>query len=323
MVNQSNSFQFLQHQLRRLEKHQATLISSPGSLGAKHEKAQLVSNKTHFSPTDPDARISVKPGKVRKLNYHCSMAVDTGEGVISQVQADFADGRDSQYLPGLIMQLQDRLKESQLLLQNLLADAAYSNGSNYAFLEQRGITGWIPVFGMYKPEVAGFPYNKEIDQYTCPVGKPLPFKGFDHTQDGRLIKNYWAAPRDCKECSLKATCAPNTRCRKITRTAYDPEYLRAYARQQSRKGKRMRKLRQGTVEPVFGSLIHYYGMRKIGVRGKAGANKVMLMAATAFNLKKYLKFKTLKVVSQAIALQKEPDNIFAYHSVAFTTLFSN
>lgn len=39
-----------EHQLRRLEKHQATLISSPGSLGAKHEKARLVSNKTHGSP---------------------------------------------------------------------------------------------------------------------------------------------------------------------------------------------------------------------------------------------------------------------------------
>lgn len=51
----------------------------------------------------------------------------------------------------------------------------------------------------------------------------------------------------------------------------------------------MKKLRQSTVEPVFGSLTHYYGLRKIGVLGKAGAHKVMLMAAIAFNLKKYFK----------------------------------
>jgi hypothetical protein len=38
----------------------------------------------------------VKPGKTRKLNYHCSLAVDTAEGVISHVQADYADGRESQ-----------------------------------------------------------------------------------------------------------------------------------------------------------------------------------------------------------------------------------
>lgn len=242
------------------------------------------------------------------------MAVDTAEGVISHVQADFADGRDSQYLPHLALQVQDRLKESQLLLHDLLADAAYSNGSNYAFLEQRGITGWIPVFGMYKPEIAGFPYNKEADQYTCPMGKPLPFKGFDHTQDGRLLKNYWAAPRDCRECNLKSTCAPNTRCRKITRTAYNPEYLIAYARQQSRQGRRMRQLRQSTVEPAFGSLIQHYDMRKIEVRGKAAANKVMLMAACAFNLKKYMKFKPGQVVSQAIALA-EPADSFVFRSL--------
>jgi len=51
----------------------------------------------------------------------------------------------------------------------------------------------------------------------------------------------------------------------------------------------MKNLRQSTVEPVFGSLTQFYGLRKIGVLGKAGAQKVMLMAAIAFNLKKYLK----------------------------------
>ena len=36
--------------------------------GAKSNNARYTSNKTHYSPTDPDARISVKPGKARKLN---------------------------------------------------------------------------------------------------------------------------------------------------------------------------------------------------------------------------------------------------------------
>jgi hypothetical protein len=83
--------------------------------------------------------------------------------------------------------------------------------------------------------------------------------------------------------------APNTKSKKITRTVYDEQYLRAYARQHSERGKQMKKLRQSTAEPVFGSLTQFYGLRKIGVLGKAGAHKVMLMAAIAFNLKKYLK----------------------------------
>ncbi len=223
------------------------------------------------------------------MNYRCSMAVDTAEGVISHVQADFADGRDSLYLPNISKQLQNRLKDNELRMTDLLADTGYSNGSNYSFLEQRGITGWVPVFGMYKPVSSDFIYNQETDQYTCPTGKPISFKGFHHTDDGRLLKKYWSAPKDCKVCPLKSICIPDIHYKRITRTPYDGQYQKAYGRQQSKRGRQMKKLRQSTVEPVFGSLIYYYGLSKIGVLGKAGAHKVMLMAAIAFNLKKYLK----------------------------------
>lgn len=323
---ESNPKQFLsvpEHQLRKLEKHQDNLKESPGALGAKHKKARLVSNKTHYSPTDPEARISVKPGKTRKLNYHCSMAVDTAEGVISHVQADFADGRDSQYLSAITLRLQRRLLDNELHLQELLADSGYSNGSNYAFLEQRQITGWIPVFGKYKSEIEGFPYDQQEDHFTCPAGKILSFKTYDTNAEGGMLKIYRANYQDCKHCPLKSLCVPKSQCRQITRTAYDQEYRRALERQQSRQGKHMKRLRQSTVEPVFGSLIHHYGMRKVGVRGKAGAHKVMLMAATAFNLKKYIKFKSAEVVSKAIALQERQNDTFGSDFLAFTTLFSN
>ncbi len=121
------------------------------------------------------------------------------------------------------------------------------------------------------------------------MDRPLPFKGFYTNRDGSVLKRYWTAPKDCKVCPMKSQCVPNSKCKKITRTIYDEQYLRAYARQHSERGERMKKLRQSTVEPVFGSLTQFYGLRKIGVLGKAGAHKVMLMAAVAFNLKKYLK----------------------------------
>ena len=198
------------------------------------------------------------------------MAVDTAEGVISHVQADFADDRDSQYLPEITRQLQSRLKENELRMNNLLADTGYSNGSNYSFLEQKGITGWIPTFGMYKPILPGFTYNQEKDEYICPAGKPVPFKKFDHTDDGRLLKQYWTASKDCKTCPLKSSCIPNIHYKRIIRTPYDEQYQKAHDRQQSKRGWQMKKLRQSTVEPVFGSLIYYYGLSKIGVLGKAG-----------------------------------------------------
>jgi len=52
----------------------------------------------------------------------------------------------------------------------------------------------------------------------------------------------------------------------------------------------MKSKRQSTVEPVWGTLTQFRGLRKINTIGIKQANKVMQMAATAYNLKKLLKF---------------------------------
>ena len=82
----------------------------------------------------------------------------------------------------------------------------------------------------------------------------------------------------------------------------------------------MKKLRQSTVEPVFGSLVQHYGLGRINVLGKSGAHKVMLLAAVAFNLRKYMKFKSTKSVSMAMALEKE--QLQAFLGSSFTVSFN-
>ena len=103
--------------------------------GSKNHNAKYTSNKTHYSPTDPDARISVKPGKARKLNYQSQLAVDTAHHVITHIGADFADLKDNQCLQGVVKMLKPRLNSHGLIWENVLADTAYSSGENYAFLE--------------------------------------------------------------------------------------------------------------------------------------------------------------------------------------------
>lgn len=123
----------LAHQLRQLATGKYWRQGARTSaLGARHEQARLRSNKTHYGPTDPDTRISIKPGKVPALNYLYSFTVDTAHGVISHMQADYADSRDSRHLPRLLTGLQHRLRAYKLCLRDLLADAGYANGSNYA-----------------------------------------------------------------------------------------------------------------------------------------------------------------------------------------------
>ena len=216
------------------------------------------------------------------------MVVDTAEGVISHMQAYFADGRDSQYLPEITLQLQNCLKENELQMNDLLADTGYPNGPNYSFLEQKGITGWVPVFGMCKPVVPDFIYNQETDEYICPAGKPIPFKKFDHTDDGRLLKKYWLAPKDCKAHPRKPSYIPDIYYKRIVRTPYDGQYQKAHDGQQGKRDRQMKKLRQSTTRPMFDSLIYYYGLSKIGVLSKARYHKAMPMAGNCLQPQKVL-----------------------------------
>jgi hypothetical protein len=220
------------------------------------------------------------------------------------VQADFADSRDSLHLPRLLTSLQQRLRKNDLRLRDLLADAGYANGPNYARLEAAHITAWIPVVGPYKADLPGFTYDPRTDAYTCGEGQALPFQKYDTNQDGAWHKIYWAACHVCQQCPRKPLCAPRAKRKQINRTIYDAAYRRAWQRQQSRRGQRMRRVRQGTVEPVFGNLIHQYGLRRVNVRGHAGAHKTMLLAAVAYNLKKLLKHRPQRQLSLAVALPR-------------------
>lgn len=200
-------------------------------MGARPATGAATEQQNALQSTDPEARISVKPGKARALNYLCSMAVDEGHGLINHIQADLADRRDSMLLLSIVEPLRQRLLLHELPVREVVADTNYSNGLNYALLEAQGITPWIPVFGKYKLEIEGFTYDADTDCFICLAGEMLPFKGFDKNQDGGLGKVYRAASRDCRSCPCKPICAPKVKKRQLIRTAYAPHYRRALVRQ--------------------------------------------------------------------------------------------
>ncbi len=280
--------------------------------GAKNHNAKYTSNKTHYSPTDPDARISVKPGKARKLNYQSQLAVDTAHHVISHIGAEFADLKDNQCLSSVVKKLKPRLINHGLIWKNVLADTAYSSGVNYAFLERENINSYIPPHGTYKGGPQGFTYHKDGDYWLCSQGQKVVFrKMIIEKKNFNRKRLYLTKPNDCKGCPLRVTCIGKSRERRITITYYKEEYERAIARVNSKKGRYMKGKRQSTVEPVFGTLTQFLGMRKVNTIGIQQANKVMIMAAVAYNLKKYLKFTANTVQSMAKSARVSYQEIFA------------
>jgi transposase len=272
----------------------------PGSEG----RGKFLSNKTHYSPTDPDARIAVKPGKPRELYYSGQIAVDTAHHVITHAESFRADGKDCRDLITIAAQLQTRLHHQGIKIEKLLADGAYSSGENYQWLEQQNITPYIPLLGGALSGSEGFVYDEQNDWYICRNNKLL--KGSGRVVDdgkGHPVKKYFSLQSDCKHCPIRESCiSDKAKTKKIQHSIYKAELERAKARQQTVKAKVMKRKRSSTVEPVWGTLINYTGMKRLNARGLKAANKMLLLAATVYNLKKWLRFTTPKVIVKAVQI---------------------
>jgi len=171
-------------------------------------------------------------------------------------------------------------------------------------LENQCIQSYIPPHGTYKGGPEGFTYQEKEDVFSCPQGKQIPFTKYFHcSRTGTKKKEYRASKHVCKGCLLRDQCLGKSQEKRITLTAYRSEYERNNKRVNSKRGRQLKKKRQSTVEPVFGTLTQFMGMRKVNTKGLSVANKVMHMAATAYNLKKYLKF--IKTNTESVTNQLE------------------
>ena len=277
------------------EENDKTVPPKPRKRGTKK------SNSDFTSITDPEARISKKSQKPLALNYSGQISVDTASHVICGAMADFADKKDSQSLPDVVEQTSKNLQAENIKVEEVLADTNYSSGEALKYLEDNDITGYIPNFGLYKAEREGFTYYPQGDYYMCSQGVKLPFKGVRKRSDcNSKVKRYWSTKKDCANCPLKANCSNKQGIKVIEDTADKPYYDRMHQKMQSHKGRSMQKLRSSTVEPVLGTLLHFQGMKKVYTKGIDLANKHVLLACTAYNIKKMMRFKTIKSIAQVM-----------------------
>jgi len=282
-------------------------------------RPKFLSNHTHVSTTDSDARISVKPGKARALNYFGQIAVDDAHHVITGACSDYADKRDSQCLANIVDITKENLEENEIALDEITADTGYSSGEALKYLDENNVDAYIPNFGQYIPHREGFIYNNEKNQYECQRGNKaiLPFKGERTDSKGYTKKTYRSSESVCKHCPLREQCCgKTTKYKKIDDSIHKPLYDKMHQKMQSLYAKRMSRIRSKTVEPVLGTLKNFLNMRRVNTRGIKQANKHVLMATLCYNLKKLLHFKNPKPNSKYLQLQIELKN--AVKSVYFS-----
>lgn len=198
-----------------------------GNQGDQGEKAGPT-NATHYNPSDPDARLTTKPGKPTRLYYRSQMSVDTASHFITYIQAFKGNEEDKVTLPVMLSQIVQNMAGHAIRVEEVLADAGYSSGKAIRALIAHDIQGYIPNPGKYKSsrENEGFKYDAENDRYTCVNGVHLPFRRIEaaYNQPDILKKIYESNISDCKNCPFKQRCANAKGFKKLTDTADKPLY---------------------------------------------------------------------------------------------------
>lgn len=263
------------------------------------------SNKTHRSTTDPDARIARKPGKPTDMYYHGQVSVDASHGVIVGALADYGDSDDHQSLPALLGQAQRHLAAHRLRVEELIADSKYNTLKTIEDCRQAGVTAYMPNPSGYRRHREGFTYDPATDSYRCSQGVTLPYKSQHKCRD--YYNNVYASSaKDCAGCPIRSACITGKKNYKtLTHSSGKALYDQMDDRLQTTYGRRMLGRRRGVVEPVLGNLLHHNGMRKVYSRGLQAATKHVMMAAMAFNLKKWLKYAPIPPLRKASAMSTD------------------
>ena len=284
---------------KRVEKSQKTLegftemrlkkyTEQDGGSDRRKNRRRFLSNATHLSETDHDARIAKKSGKPRMLCYSAMMSVDADSHVVTNISAEHASKKDSRYLLDTVDITCTRLEQFGLTVETILADTGFSSGENYFVLNEWNLDAYIPLHGGYKKVREGFEYQKKKDRYKCQSGKYLLYKRTS-TTGGYEKKHYESSRRDCNICPFRSQCINSHGIRRIVHTLYKEEYDEMAKKLKKKKGREMYQIRMHTVEPVFGTLQQHYGLPWINTRGIDRANKLMLMSSAALNLKKWMR----------------------------------
>jgi transposase len=183
---------------------------------------------------------------------------------------------------------------------NVVADAGYSNGEQFAQCEATGIVPYAPVMRTVNNQGGGtlfgredFRYEPEADRYICPGSKALLRK---HTNLKDRYTMYKASSADCGSCPLKSRCTHAPR-RGLARHLFED----ALNRMQDRVTPEAMKLRRSTVEHPFATIKYrIFGHPRLLMRGLSGARIEIGIATMAYNLKRITKVLGASELTKAL-----------------------
>jgi len=257
-------------------------------------RGQKISNKTHRSKTDPDARLARKSFQAATNLYHAATYVmDNKSRVIIGADVGRPDLRtDSVKAIEQIRSIKWRYK---IRPDSLGADKGYAAGEFINNLINENIQPHIPILdyqrhnhkGIYGREA--FEYNDIRDIFMCPGEKELRYWGI-HRRSRQHV--YRARTKDCKVCSKKRECTKD-RARSVSYHIYEDAIDKARQLNKTKEYRISQRMRK-RIEELFGEAKEFMGLRQAKFRGAKFVKEQVLMTATAQNIKRMVKLLSRK-----------------------------
>jgi len=278
-----------QEYIETLEKENPVGERSWEPEGDNPLRGKKISNVTHRSKTDPDARLGRKALQaVTHLYYGASYVMDNKSRMIVGAEVGRPDRKtDCEKALGQLRRIPWVFKTKP---ETLGADKGYSGGEFIDALIKEGIEPHIPILdyrsqndrGIYPIEK--FRFDKAENRFICPEGKELRYWGI-HKGSRQYV--YRARKKDCAICLRKAECTRDT-ARSVSYHIFE-DSLNEARRLNRTKGYRISQRMRKRIEELFGEAKELMGLRRARFRRLKFLREQVLMTATAQNIKRMVK----------------------------------
>jgi transposase len=281
------------NKLKYAEKHW------PSNIEKYNEQEIILAGRNSYSKTDPDAtfmRMKEDHMKNGQLKPGYNLQISTENQLITNYSIHQNPTDTKTFIPHL-NQFEQQYGKT---LEVAVADAGYGSEQNYEYLADKDIESYVKYNSfdqeqrktkhIKRPFAAEhLYYNKDKNQYTCPMGQPMQHMGTyaQKTEAGytRTIDKYQAM--NCSACPLNGACHKSKGNRIIEVSHRGNQYKKQSSENlKGEQGIYYRKKRCIEPEPVFANLKHNKKFKRFLLRGMDKVNIEAGLLALSHNLAK-------------------------------------
>lgn len=271
----------------------------PEAVEKYNTQEKILDGRNSYSKTDEDATF-MRMKEDHMKNGQLKPAYNVQISTENQFITNYTLHQNPTDTKTLIPHLQEHQTQYQQNPQNVIADAGYGSEQNYEYLDSIDAGAYVK-YNMFDKEqqhkridkkpfaVEKLYYNKEKNEYICPIGQSMKHIGtFTQTTEAgykRTIDKYQA--QNCSPCPLNGVCHKSKYNRTIE-VSHRGNELKQQAKEklQSEQGIYYRKKRCVEPEPVFANIKHNKNFKRFMLRGLQKVSIETGLLAIAHNLKK-------------------------------------